>query len=296
MTPGDAVTETRLDLPLYSRGKVRDTYRVDDDRLLMVTTDRISAFDWVLPTAIPDRGRVLAQLSAFWFQRTDDTIENHLLAVGDGGLAPGMDGRCLVVRRAERIDFECVVRGYLAGSAWADYRRTGGIAGERLPGGMRMSERLPEPMFTPATKAESGHDENVSVHRFRADLGVELADRLRDVSLRLYYEAARHAERQGLILADTKFEFGTIDGRLLLIDEALTPDSSRYWDAATYAVGTTPHAFDKQFVRDWLVNESGWDRESLPPALPPAIVRQTRERYLAAYEMLTGRPLFQAAR
>ncbi len=285
-----ALTQTHLDLPLFSRGKVRDTYELDAARLLMVTTDRISAFDWVLPTGIPDRGRVLTQLSAFWFERTGDVIENHLLSATHDGLPPELAGRCMVVRRAQRIDFECVVRGYLAGSAWAEYRESGTMAGEALPRGLRESERLPEPIFTPATKAEAGHDENVTFNRMRADVGTELAGRLRDASLRLYAEAARHAEQRGLILADTKFEFGLAGDRLLLIDEALTPDSSRFWDGASWEVGRTPESFDKQFVRDWLVR-SGWDRESLPPPLPEAVVEQTRQRYVTAYERLTGRPL-----
>ncbi len=291
MNDRHALTETRLDLPLFSRGKVRDTYELDGGRLLMVTTDRISAFDWVLPTGIPDRGRVLTQLSAFWFERTGDIVENHLLSAGREGLPPELDGRCMVVQKARRLDFECVVRGYLAGSAWAEYRNSGTMAGEPLPNGLRESERLPEPIFTPATKADSGHDENISFVRMKSEIGVELADRLRDVSLRLYGEAARHAEQQGLILADTKFEFGQVDDRLALIDEALTPDSSRYWDASTYQVGSAPHSFDKQFVRDWLTQQSGWDRDSLPPPLPDDVVEQTRERYLAAYERLTGRSL-----
>jgi phosphoribosylaminoimidazole-succinocarboxamide synthase len=291
MNDRHALTETRIDLPLFSRGKVRDTYQLDDDRLLIVTTDRISAFDWVLPTGIPDRGRVLTQLSAFWFERTSDVVENHLLSTAHQGLPDELDGRCMVVKRASRLDFECVVRGYLAGSAWAEYRKTGTMAGEPLPAGLRESEKLPEPIFTPATKAEVGHDENITFGRMEQEIGSELAGRLRDVSLSLYGEAARHAEQQGLILADTKFEFGQLDGRLLLIDEALTPDSSRYWDAATYEVGTAPDSFDKQFVRDWLTGESGWDRDSLPPPLPDEVVEQTRERYLTAYERLTGRSL-----
>ena len=289
-----ALIETHLDLPLFSRGKVRDTYQLDAERLLMVTTDRISAFDYVLPTGIPDRGRVLTQLSAFWFARTADVVENHLLGTAHDGAPPELDGRCMVVKRARRIDFECVVRGYLAGSAWAEYRKAGTMAGEPLPGGLRESERLPEPIFTPATKADEGHDENITFDRVRAEAGTELADRLRDTSLRLYAEAAAHAERQGLILADTKFEFGLVDDRLVLIDEALTPDSSRYWDAASWKVGTTPESFDKQFVRDWLTQRSGWDRASLPPALPDDVVEQTRQRYLTAFERLTGHPLFAA--
>ncbi|HKF15978.1 MAG TPA: phosphoribosylaminoimidazolesuccinocarboxamide synthase [Candidatus Dormibacteraeota bacterium] len=292
MNDHQALTQTHLELPLFSRGKVRDTYHLDDRRLLMVSTDRISAFDYVLPTAIPDRGRVLTQLSAFWFDKTRDVVPNHLLATSYDGLTPDVEGRCMVVKRAERIDFECVVRGYLAGSAWAEYRRSGTVAGEPLPEGLRESEKLPEPVFTPATKADAGHDENITFDRVRSEVGGELADRLKDASLRLYDVAARHAGQQGLILADTKFEFGLIDGELVLIDEALTPDSSRYWDAEAYEVGTSPESFDKQFVRDWLTNRSGWDRDSLPPPLPDDVVEQTRQRYLTAFERLTGRSLF----
>src|SRR5947209_8394963 len=216
-----ALTKTHVDLPLFSRGKVRDSYQLDADRLLMVTTDRISAFDFVLPTGIPDRGTVLTQLSLFWFARTGDVVENHLLGDSYDGLPAELRGRAMVVRRAQRIDFECVVRGYLAGSAWAEYREQGTMAGEPLPAGLRESERLPEPLFTPATKADTGHDENVTFDRLRSDVGEELASRLRDASLRLYSEAGAHAERQGLILADTKFEFGLIDDRLILIDEGV---------------------------------------------------------------------------
>lgn len=283
MSTDVALLETSLQLPLFSRGKVRDTYELDSERLLMVATDRISAFDWVLPSGIPDRGRVLTQLSIYWFERTRDLQENHLIE-------PGTDGRSMVVRRAQRIDFECVVRGYLAGSAWAEYRKAGTMAGEPLPPGLRESERLPEPLFTPATKAESGHDENITFERMASELGSDLAGRLREASLRLYAFGLDHAVGRGLILADTKFEFGLVDGRLVLIDEALTPDSSRYWDAAAYRVGSTPESFDKQFVRDWL-SASGWDRDSPPPELPPEIVEQTRQRYLTAYERLTGKPL-----
>ena len=293
MSDHQALTQTHLELPLFSRGKVRDTYRLDDRRLLMVSTDRISAFDYVLPTAIPDRGRVLTQLSAFWFDKTREVVPNHLLATSYDGLTPDVEGRCMVVKRAERIDFECVVRGYLAGSAWAEYRESGTMAGEPLPAGLREGEKLPEPVFTPATKADVGHDENITFDRMRSEVGAELADRLKDASLRLYDVAATHAGKQGLILADTKFEFGLIDGELVLIDEALTPDSSRYWDAETYEVGTSPESFDKQFVRDWLTNRSGWDRDSLPPPLPDDVVEQTRQRYLTAFERLTGRSLLR---
>jgi phosphoribosylaminoimidazole-succinocarboxamide synthase len=282
-----ALLETRLGLPLFARGKVRDTYELPGDRLLMVATDRISAFDHVLPTGIPGRGNVLTQLSIFWFQRTGHLLENHLIE-------PGEDGRSMVVRRAQRIDFECVVRGYLAGSAWSEYRRQGTMAGEPLPAGLHQSEKLPEPIFTPATKAETGHDENITYSRMCDEVGEDLAVKLRDASLQLYGFAAAHAERSGLILADTKFEFGLIDGRLILIDEALTPDSSRYWDAETYQVGSAPESFDKQFVRDWL-EQSGWDKESTPPSLPDDIVEQTRQRYLTAYERLVGQPLMARA-
>jgi phosphoribosylaminoimidazole-succinocarboxamide synthase len=291
MPENHALTKTSLDLPLFSRGKVRDTYQLDDDRLLMVTTDRISAFDYVLPTGIPDRGKVLTQLSAFWFEKTREVVPNHLLGTTSGNLPEVVKGRCMIVKKAQRIDFECVVRGYLAGSAWAEYRGAGTIAGERLPEGLRESEKLPEPIFTPATKADTGHDENITFEQMRSAVGDELAGRLKETSLRLYDAAARHAEEHGLILADTKFEFGLIDDELALIDEALTPDSSRYWDADKYEVGSTPESFDKQFVRDWLTKSSGWDRDSLPPPLPEAIVEQTRERYLTAFERLTGQPL-----
>ena len=287
-----ALTETRLELPLYSRGKVRDTYQLDDSRLLMVSTDRISAFDYVLPTAIPDRGRVLTQLSVFWFEKTRELVPNHLISTSCAGLSPDVEGRCMIVKKAKRIDFECVVRGYLAGSAWAEYSESGSVVGVPMPPDLRQSERLAEPIFTPATKADVGHDENISFDRLRSEVGPELADRLKDASLRLYDEAARHADQHGLILADTKFEFGLIDDELVLIDEALTPDSSRYWDAETYEVGTAPESFDKQPVRDWLATQSGWDRESLPPPLPDEVVEQTRARYLTAYQRLTGRPLF----
>ncbi len=286
-----AVTSTDLDYPVFARGKVRDTYALDAGRLLMVATDRISAFDWVMPDGIPDRGRVLTQLSVFWFERLRDVQQNHLLGAELEGLPPELAGRCMVVRRAERIDFECVVRGYLAGSAWSEYSQRGTMVGEPLPTGLRQSERLPEPIFTPATKADTGHDENISFSRLASSLGHDSAAQLRDASLTLYEAGARLAEARGLILADTKFEFGLIDGRLTLIDEVLTPDSSRYWDAESYKVGTSPESFDKQFLRDWLASQTGWDRNSPPPRLPEQVVEQTRERYLTAYQRLTGSSL-----
>ena len=298
MIAGPPLTGTELPLKLFARGKVRDTYELDDERLLMVATDRISAFDHVLPNGIPDRGKVLTQLSIFWFSQTDTFQPNHLIS----GMVPDLplvlknfrdelQGRFMIVRKAKRIDFECVVRGYLAGSAWKEYEESQGLAGEKMPPGLRQSEKLAEPIFSPATKAETGHDENITFDRMKKELGDDLATRLRDASLELYKYAAEFAARRGLILADTKFEFGTIDEDVILIDEALTPDSSRYWDAQTYAVGTSPDSYDKQFVRDWLTR-AGWDKESDPPALPPDVVTQTRLRYLAAYQRLVGKPLF----
>lgn len=298
MIAGPPVITTDLPLKLFARGKVRDTYELDDDRLLMVATDRISAFDRVLPNGIPDRGKVLTQLSIFWFSQTDFFQENHLVS----GMVPDLPeplrelrhelaGRFMIVRKAKRIDFECVVRGYLAGSAWKEYQESQTLAGETMPPGLRQSEKLVTPVFSPATKAESGHDENISFKQMKKELGDELATKLKDASLELYRFAAELAGRRGLILADTKFEFGTINDELILIDEALTPDSSRLWEASTYVTGTSPDSYDKQFVRDWLTR-SGWDKESEPPALPEDVVAQTRDRYLTAYQRLVGKPLF----
>jgi len=295
---GPAVTETELPLKLFAKGKVRDTYELSDDRLLMVATDRISAFDRVLPNGIPDRGKVLTQLSIFWFSQTHSFQDNHLVSGMVPDLPPALRdhrdqlaGRFMIVRKAKRIDFECVVRGYLAGSAWKEYEESHTLAGEEMPPGLRQSEKLAYPIFSPATKAETGHDENISFAQMKEQLGDDLATKLRDASLELYKHASEHAERRGIILADTKFEFGLIDDELILIDEALTPDSSRFWDALKYVVGTSPESYDKQFVRDWLTR-SGWDKESDPPPLPPDIVAQTRERYLMAYQKLVGKPLF----
>jgi phosphoribosylaminoimidazole-succinocarboxamide synthase len=298
MIAGPAVIETDLPLKLFSRGKVRDTYELGADRLLMVATDRISAFDHVLPNGIPDRGKVLTQLSIFWFSQTHAFQENHLVSGMVPDLPPelrerrgDLAGRFMIVRKAKRVDFECVVRGYLAGSAWKEYQESRTLAGEDMPPGLRESERLAYPTFSPATKAESGHDENITFTQLKKELGDELATKLRDASMELYKFASTLAEGRGLILADTKFEFGLIEDDLVLIDEALTPDSSRYWEAATYQVGTSPESYDKQFVRDWLIR-SGWDKESEPPRLPDDIVAQTRERYLTAYQRLVGKPLF----
>jgi len=298
MIAGPPITTTDLPLKVFARGKVRDTYELDDDRLLMVATDRISAFDHVLPNGIPDRGKVLTQLSIFWFAQADFFQENHLVS----GMVPDLPaalrdrrdelaGRFMIVRKAKRIDFECVVRGYLAGSAWSEYQESQTLAGETMPPGLRQSEKLVTPVFSPATKAESGHDENISFKQMTKEIGDGLATKLKEASLELYRFAAKLASRRGLILADTKFEFGTINDELILIDEALTPDSSRLWEASTYVVGTSPDSYDKQFVRDWLTR-SGWDKESEPPALPDDVVFQTRDRYLTAYQRLVGKPLF----
>jgi phosphoribosylaminoimidazole-succinocarboxamide synthase len=276
------------------RGKVRDVYDLGD-RLLFVATDRISAFDWVLPTGIPDKGRVLTQLSRFWFSRL--TEPHHLLDADlvDLPLPGGVDrtrlaGRSLIVRKTRVIPVECVVRGYLAGSGWKEYQQQGTVCQQPLPAGLRQADRLPEPIFTPATKAESGHDENISFAAMIERIGQPLADELRARSLRIYAAAAEYALSRGLILADTKFEFGEVAGELLLIDEVLTPDSSRYWPLAEYAPGRSPPSFDKQFVRDWL-EQSGWDKHSPPPELPPEVVACTRDKYLEAYERITGRSL-----
>jgi phosphoribosylaminoimidazole-succinocarboxamide synthase len=292
------------------RGKVRDLFDLGDDSLLIVASDRISAFDWVLPNAIPDKGRVLTGLSAFWFGRIA-TCRNHLISTEVGGmgldLAPddlsALDGRTMLVRKADVVPFECVVRGYLSGSAWREYRRDGTVCGIKLPAGLVESDRIPQldPMgrplavpgaiFTPATKAESGHDENVPFARMVEAIGEVQAKLLASLSVEIYLRAAEYADSRGLILADTKFEWGwdRRTGELLLVDEVLTPDSSRYWPKAGYQPGGPQPSFDKQFVRDWL-ESSGWDKASPPPSLPADVVARTRAKYIEAYEILTGRP------
>ena len=279
-------------LPLVHRGKVRETYEVDDRHLLLVATDRLSAFDVVFDQPIPDKGSVLTRLSAWWFAQLADLGPSHFVSADAEGLpaparTPDLVGRSMLVRRAERIDAECVVRGYLAGSGWAEYGRSSAVCGHRLPAGLREADRLPEPIFTPSTKAEVGHDENISREQLADLVGTELAAQLEERSIALYNEGARRAEAVGLILADTKFEFGWIDGELAVIDEVLTPDSSRFWDADRYAPGSSPPSFDKQFVRDF-VAASGWDKEPPAPSLPDEVIRGTRDRYVAAYERLTG--------
>jgi len=280
-------------LPLLHRGKVRETYAVDEDRLILVATDRLSAFDVVFEQPIPDKGRVLTQLSAFWFERLAGLGPTHFISTDADAMpaaarSPELAGRTMLARRAQRIDAECVVRGYLAGSAWVEYRCAGTVCGHRLPAGLREADRLPEPIFTPSTKAEVGHDENISRAALADLVGAELAGRLEERSIALYLAGGRRAHDVGLILADTKFEFGWIGGELALIDELLTPDSSRFWDAAQYQPGQSPPSFDKQYVRDLLAG-SGWNKEPPAPELPAEVVAGTRERYVTAYERLTGR-------
>jgi phosphoribosylaminoimidazole-succinocarboxamide synthase len=273
------------------RGKVRDVYDLGD-RLLLVSTDRISAFDWVLPTGIPDKGRILTQLSAFWFDLLKEP--NHLIStdVGAMDLPPGADkaelaGRSSLVRKTKVVPIECVVRGYLAGSGWKEYRTSGTVCGIRLSTGLLEGSQLDQPIFTPATKAETGHDENVSFERTVEVVGRETAEELRRRSIALFARGAEFARQRGIIIADTKFEWGVVDGRLILIDELLTPDSSRFWPADHYQPGRGQPSFDKQFVRDWLESTS-WDKNSTPPALPEDVVRRTREKYVEAYERITS--------
>ena len=295
--------ETGLPDLLY-RGKVRDTYDMGDGLMLMVATDRISAFDVVLPNGIPDKGYVLSRMSKFWFEMTQDIIPNHLVGLADdpealGALAdhpriktlpPEIARQAMVVKRAERLDVECVVRAYLTGSGLVDYKATGTIFGIEVPEGLVDGSKLPELLFTPTTKAETGHDEPLSMAAVAKIAGAEMAERLREESFAVFLRAHEYAAERGIIIADTKFEFGMHDGELILIDEVLTPDSSRFWDAKGYAPGKSQPNFDKQFVRDWLL-EQPWDRTPPAPVLPDDIVAKTRERYLEAYERLTGRAL-----
>ena len=279
---------------LIARGKVRDLYALDEKTLLIVTTDRISAYDVVLPTPIPGKGRVLTALSRFWFAHFADLIPNHLLdAPLEDWLAPQeaalVEGRAMIVRRVKPLPVEAIVRGYLVGSGWREYERTGAVCGIRLPKGLRLAEKLPEPIFTPSTKAEAGaHDENISFARMQDLIGAELAARVREVALEIYKQAAAYAEARGILIADTKFEFGLDEkGNLIWIDEALTPDSSRFWPRDAWRPGENPPSFDKQFVRDWL-DAAGWDRKPPAPELPPAIVAQTRAKYEEALRRLVG--------
>lgn len=275
-----------------SQGKVRDIYDLGD-RLLLVATDRVSAYDIVLPSLIPDKGRVLTAMSIFWFARTQGLTANHMLSskakdFPDVGLDKAyLAGRTLLVKKAEVIPIECVVRGYLAGSAWAEYQAGGTVCGQAQPEGMKESQMLPEPLFTPSTKAAEGHDENITVARMETVVGADLTRRLKQISLNLYCFAAAFAAGRGIVIADTKFEFGLSNGDIILIDEVLTPDSSRFWPVDGYGIGKSQPSFDKQFVRDWL-GASGWDRQPPAPELPPEIIRRTRGKYIEAYERLTG--------
>jgi phosphoribosylaminoimidazole-succinocarboxamide synthase len=285
--------ETNLPLGPVRRGKVRDLYDLGD-RLLMISTDRISAFDWVLPSGIPDKGRVLTQTSARWFDLLGEP--HHLLTtdVDRMQLPAGIDraplaGRTMLVRKTQVVPIECVVRGYLAGSGWKEYTATGRVCGLPLPPGLVESDRLPEPIFTPATKEASGHDVNISFDQMVEHVGPALAAELRRRSLQVYHRGAEHARRQGILIADTKFEWGLVDGQAILIDEALTPDSSRFWPADQYQPGRGQASFDKQFVRDWLESTT-WDKHSPPPPLPANVVARTREKYVEAYERLFGQP------
>jgi phosphoribosylaminoimidazole-succinocarboxamide synthase len=281
---------------LHAKGKVRDIYQVGDDRLLMVTSDRISAFDVVLPNPIPDKGRVLTGLSLFWFDRAKELVPNHLISAATSDFPAEfaehreeLAGRSMLVSRAEMFPIECVARGYLSGSGWKEYRESGTVCGIGLPSGLVESDRLPEPIFTPATKAETGHDENISFERAADIVGEGLTQRLKELTLSLYELGAEVARERGVILADTKFEFGFIDGEVALCDEVMTPDSSRFWPLDEYSPGGAQPSFDKQYVRDWL-DESGWNHEPPPPDLPADVVGQTAARYREAYERITGQP------
>lgn len=283
-------------IPKLKSGKVREVFDLDDS-LLFVATDRISAFDCVMPNGIPRKGEVLTRISHFWFDKMEGVIGNHRLTRAGDALPERLRhfgkllaGRSMVVRKADPLPIECVVRGYLAGSGWNEYRRSGTVCGIRLPEGLQESSELPEPIFTPATKAVTGHDENISFEQAEALVGSETARQVRELSLAIYRSAADYARRKGILIADTKFEFGHWDGRLLLIDEVLTPDSSRFWPAEAYRAGRGQPSFDKQFVRDYLLTLK-WDKTPPAPALPPEIVRRTLEKYLEAYERLTDRPL-----
>jgi phosphoribosylaminoimidazole-succinocarboxamide synthase len=293
----EVVTTTNLEgIELLRRGKVRDVYRLGS-HLLIVASDRISAFDCIIPNGIPHKGAVLTQISRFWFERLADIVPNHLVTTDvdefPSELAPyrqTLAGRSMLVRMAERLDVECVARGYLIGSGWVDYQASGGVCGIELPAGLPMAGILPEPIFTPANKADDGHDENISFAVVEEMVGAETASRMRDLSLRIYSEARDYAREQGIIIADTKFEFGFVDGALTLIDEVLTPDSSRFWPADEYQVGSSPPSFDKQYVRDYLLGLD-WDRNPPAPELPADVVEATSAKYLEAFRRLTGREL-----
>lgn len=298
MSAVQTVSETNIsDISLVHRGKVRDVYQLNDEEFLLAATDRISAFDCVMPTPIPHKGIVLTQLSKFWFERLGNLTENHLITADFAQMPAAVKkyeelrGRSTLVKKTEVFPVECVVRGYVAGSGWKDYRQTGRICGHLLPANMREAEKLPQPIFTPATKAAAGHDENITETEFTNIVGRETAEHLISTSLNLYRQAADYALTRGIIIADTKFEFGRDkDGKILLIDEILTPDSSRFWSLENYRAGQSPPSFDKQFVRDYL-ETLDWDKLPPAPALPDHIITATTDRYLKAYELITGSPL-----
>ncbi len=294
----NVITETNLtNLDLANRGKVRDLYDLGE-QLLIISTDRISAFDVVLPNGIPYKGQILTGLSEFWFDYTRSIVDNHIITTDVSQYpdvlqtdADVLKGRSMLVRKANRIDIECVVRGYIAGSAWSEYKADGTVCGEKLPAGLTESERLPELIFTPATKAEQGeHDENISIAAMEAEIGKELSEKIIQTSFALFEAASEHAEKSGIILCDTKFEFGQIDGQLILIDEVFTPDSSRFWPKDEYKPGSSPPSFDKQYVRDYL-SDVGWNKEPPAPELPAEVISQTSEKYLEAYRLIVGREL-----
>ena len=288
---------TDLGLPHVHSGKVRDIYAVDDDRLLMVTSDRLSAFDVVMAEPIPHKGRVLTAMSSFWFERLSDVVPGHLISTDVADLPASareaadradLAGRVMLTRRAEMLPVECIVRGYITGSAWKEYKRSGTMHGAPLPEGLQESEQLPEPVFTPSTKAEEGHDENISFDAAAELIGESLAAKVRDVSVELYRRGAEWARERGIVIADTKFELGLVDGELVLCDEVLTPDSSRFWPVDAWRPGATPPSYDKQPVRDYL-DTLDWDKKPPPPPLPAEVVAATSERYIGGYELVTGR-------
>lgn len=298
LTQQPVLRETNLHgVKLFSRGKVRDVYEVTGDRLLIVATDRLSAFDVVMAEGIPDKGRVLTQLSVFWFQFFRDAAPTHFLSADVGDYPPELrpylgqlDGRSMLVEKAQPFPIECVARGYLAGSGWKDYRAARAICGVKLPEGLTESARLDEPIFTPATKAQSGHDENITWEETVTTVGRATAEKLRELTLELYSRARQYAEGRGILIADTKFEWGLRGDKIILIDEALTPDSSRFWPKEGYAPGRSQPSFDKQFVRDYL-ESTHWNKQPPPPPLPPEVVERTSEKYQEAYRLLTGQPL-----
>jgi phosphoribosylaminoimidazole-succinocarboxamide synthase len=287
------MADATIDLPHVLTGKVRDIYDAGDHRLLIVTSDRISAFDVVMDEPIPDKGRVLTAISRFWFDELSDVAPHHLLSTDLADLPssaqdPSLAGRVMLVRRAEMLPLECIVRGYLTGSAWKEYQKTGTMHGERLPEGLQESAKLPEPVFTPSTKAEEGHDLNISLSEAVDLVGAEVAGKVRSIALELYQRGASLAAEQGIIIADTKFEFGVVDGEIVVADEVLTPDSSRFWPADEWQLGSTPPSFDKQPLRDYL-ETLDWDKQPPPPSLPDEVVASSSARYIEAYERITGK-------